>query len=362
MRPILAMCVLALTAWHTPAASQPLPDRYDDARFGSYRDSDELRATVWFDEYTGVASFDLSRPGHVAVFALEPLGRMEMIYPTWGRGHEQERAFRSGRHSVRTDSRLYHLAMDRSRSRSARGVSGQTYIILIASDRPLRLDPILATGTAGWLNHPSITWNPFVATDYLAREIVPGYQHADWTVAYHVVWPAAAGHRYDGRDPYAGRDRYTRVRCPGNVVISVRTDVVRSGQWYCPSIDRGPDPRARPRGPRVTPIRPSVPPITDALPGPSRPGDRTGAPGDDDRRAVPRTRGRVSPADRRTTAPAPRAQPTGTRPAPEARPAPRPAPAARPRPAAKPGGAVRPAPAKPKPKPKKDGGGKAPIR
>lgn len=366
MRHLLAVVAIAAAAGGSlpldPLGAQALPSA--TASHGWTERAAPIRADLWFDEQSGVASFDLNRRGYVAVFAIQPMGRMELIYPTWGRSEGSHRSFRSGRHSVRIQSRMYHLAGHRGWSRSSRstvGVSDQTYIVLIASERPLRLDPLMATGTLPWLDHPSVTWNPFVATDHLAQEIVPRYDDADaWTAAYHVVWPATAWNRYDGRT------RYTRVICPGNIVIAVPLEAIRAGVWSCPRRDARPDHVTRPRDPRG----PAVPRVTDALPErPRSTGDRSaipvGRPGADapDRarsrppaRPTPTTRSkpatRPSPAARPAPAkrPSPEARPKpATRPRPEARPQSRPRPEARPRPAPRPTGKV-----KPKPKPKKD--------
>ena len=227
MRHVLASAalLLATTGCHFPATSQPLTDPWNDRYDGRYGDryddrydrdsrSGPLRANVWYDEYTGVASFDLSRPGHVALFAVRPFGRMEMIYPTGGYGYRNERVFHDGRHSVRTVSRYYHLTRGASRFGPVGGPSGQTYIVLIASDRPLRLDPFYASGSVPWLDRASVTWNPFVAAEHLAREVVSGRRGAEWTgVPRHVARGLLATlrrpHPRDPR-PVPGRLRHFR--------------------------------------------------------------------------------------------------------------------------------------------------------
>lgn len=363
MRHLLAFVAIAAggTFPAAPLSAQPLPSAASS--YGASERAAPIRADLWFDEQAGVASFELNRRGYVAVFAIQPMGRMELIYPTWGRSEGSHRSFRSGRHSVRIQSRMYHLAGHRGWSRSSRstvGVSDQTYIVLIASERPLRLDPLMETGSLPWLDHPSVTWNPFVATDHLAQEIVPRYDDGDtWTVAYHVVWPATAWNRYDGRT------RYTRIICPENIVIAVPLEAIRAGAWSCPRRDGRPDHVTRPRDRRG----PAVPRVTDALPErPRKGGDRSaipvGRPGAEaPAQTRPRPQARPAPTTRPThparrpspaARPAPAKRPSSeakpkpaTRPRPEARPQPRPRPEARPRPAPRPTG-------KAKPKPKKD--------
>ncbi len=257
MRYLLPFLLLGVSACHFPSTALATPgpwghDPGSSARgsgpgwsTGSDWGSSPLRAAVWFDEHTGQATFDLSRPAHVAVFAMRPFGAVEMIYPRWGWEHDPRRAFDSGHHRVRTESRLYQLAGSRSGYRSGlgygsgHGSAGQTYIVLIASDRPLELGPLMATGRALSLENPAITWNPFVVTRHLAREIGAGYGGGEWTAAYHVVWHEDGLRRHDGRVPY------TNVRCPDGSVISVPTEVVRRGAWRCPD----------PRRPATTPAR-----------------------------------------------------------------------------------------------------------
>lgn len=343
MRHLLALLILGATASHVPATLDAQP----------------LRANLWFDEYAGVASFDLNRPAHVAIFALRPLGSIEMIYPASGWGVGVEGAFRTGRHSVRTESRMYHLVRGHSDRRDSRyGASGQTYILLIASDRPLDLDGFFAHGTVPWLNHPSVTWNPLLATDHLAREIVPGQGRSEWTAAYHVIWPEASFRLYDGRIPV------TRVRCPGGAVVLIATQVVRSGRWTCPDRNARP-PVARPRAPRS-------PPVTGVLPKRPRPTERPGATptrgrgqGDiDGRRARPRPDAKPGAGSRpgtvtnvipkRRPAARPNVRPNPAKP--NVRPNPAVKPKVRPKPSAKPTISPEPKPV-PKPKPKKKGGG-----
>lgn len=359
MRHLLPFLLLATTGCYLPGAGgAPVPDqRGHDAGYGygSGWAGEPLQATVWLDEFTGHASFDLNRPAHVAVFAMQPLGGIEMIYPGWGWSGAGGRAFSTGRHTVRTESRLYHLTGSRSRHGRDYRSTGETYILLIASDRPLELSHLLASGRTPWLDHASVTWNPFVATEHLAREIVAGRGSAEWTAAYHVVWPQDRLRRYDGRIPY------TTVRCPGGAVISVPTEVLRSGAWRCPAPDR---PDSRPARPRT----PEAPPITDALPNRPRPTDWRGATPttgaeDSTPSAAPAKRPRPAGPDAAPAAPtverprpvAPRPGASPARPEAASRPAVRRQPAS-PRPAVKP----KPVPSKPKPKPKprpKTGGG-----
>lgn len=245
MRHLFALVLLGAGAYPSTAL---------DAQARPLSSGPPLRANVWFDEYAGLASFEINRPAHVAIFALRPLGNIELIYPVseWGGG--VKRAFRTGRHSVRTESRMYQLVRGRAgHGRSRYRGSDQMYILLIASDRPLDLRHFLATGTVPWLNHPSVTWDPLLAADHLAREIVAGQGRSEWTAAYHVIGPETSLRRYDGRVPV------TMVRCPGGAVIAIPKQVLRHGGWVCPDRHARPPESARLRSPRV-------PTITDMLP------------------------------------------------------------------------------------------------
>lgn len=360
MRYLLPFLLLGATACQLPATSglAPIQQGYDADYRGGW-DTEPLRAAVWFDEFTGRASFDLSRSAHVAMFAMQPMGGIEMIYPSWGWGRDRGRAFSSGIHTVRAESRVYHLTSGRSLHDNIRS-AGQTYIVLIASDRPLDLGHLLHSPTVPLIGGAAITWNPFIATRYLARQIVPGAGNAEWTAAYHVIWPMDNMQR--SMRPITGRDPYTRVRCPGGQVVSVRIDVLRNGGFACP---RPPaDPANHPPRPGVT----EGTPITRTLPNRPPPPDWRGATptADADRRTpsarpVPPTRpvkrarpaAPVSPRDR---PPTPKAGPGATvRPAPVGK-QPTTRPEVRPRPTPRPAAIPERKP-RPKPKPKSGGGG-----
>ncbi|MFW5952359.1 MAG: hypothetical protein ACOCVZ_09615, partial [Gemmatimonadota bacterium] len=270
MRVLLALVLVSATAACAlpPRDAWPAtPGSRSSSQYGTGWIQGPLRATVWFDEYTGLASFDVSRPAHVAMFAVQPLGALELIYPRFGYG--SGRAFRSGRHNVRTEFQPYRLASDRwSWGRGYDDYYGgrqPLYILLIAADRPLRLDHFHGLGRASWLGYPGATWNPFLVTESLAREVVPAYSSTDWTVAYHVVWPAADFRRDDGRVPY------TRVVCPGNRVFNVPTEALRGGWFTCP------DPDVRDRDGRVAIPRKTGRGITETVPKRPRPGGWAGA-------------------------------------------------------------------------------------
>lgn len=283
---LLALLLLGVSGCHLPLSAGPFPDWPADGRYERQvydtRGGRPLQAELWFDSRTGALSFDLSHSAHVAVFALQPMGAMELIYPGWDVGG---RGLRAGWHTVRADSRLYPLG--RSGYRTTRYDDAATYIVLIASRRPLRLGSLLSTRVVPWLTHPSATYNPFDATDRLVREIVPDLDRDEWTVAYQAVWPR------DDRYYRADTRRYTRVVCPGGVVVSVPDHAYRSGAYRCPS-DRA-------RGDGARGDREPLPEITDRLPKRPRPAAGIGdSPPEQARRPRPGVRPpRTTPPERR---------------------------------------------------------------
>lgn len=371
MRALLPLALLAAVGCYSPRAVEPGPTPYGS--FEEYADDDwgytgPLEASVYFDEHSGYAWFDVSRPAHVAMFALRPGGSLSIIYPVIGYGTRM--AFNGGRHVVRTAASSVRMTGNWSMFEG----QGPMYILLVASDDPLDVREFQATRTMGWLSRASITYNPHVALDALVGEIVPRPNTSAWTTAMHVVWPLSPY-------PDTRRARYLRVQCASGVVIMAPVEAVMAGYPICPEqlqhppVDSTSDStKATIRG--VTPTRPQPPEgwMTASIgdvdlreelgrlrerhgrvdPGdleirpypvePTRPGvTRTRSPFDDARRAGSR------PAVERTR---PEARPS--RPSrPEARPAPRP-PTARPAPsrpaASRPSKPSRPPkPAKPKP-------------
>lgn len=379
MRAFLPLALLAVTACYSPRSIEPRTGPYD-APAGAW-DTAPLQASIWYDEHTGMANFDITRPANVAIFSLRPGVGVEMIYPAWGGGRRM--SFSGGSHFVRTGGSLAMAGY--SPRRLARNWSmahgnSPIYILLIASEAPLDVGDFHIRGTMNWLSRSAITFNPYVTLEALAGEIVTNPSSGGWTSAMHVVWP-------DPVNPY--RDGYMKVQCASGMVVVVPLDAWMAGYPVCPEQLR-PDSAAtdstphgwmtgtldgvdlrkdlervreengkRVRGPlELTPRWPTSP----ALGGLTRTIARdAGDEGAADDRWV--TRGRPDVGTTRASArPArPEARPS-TRPSPQARPSrpeARPAPQARPKPQARP--APRPAPPpkpKPKPKPKPtDGGG-----
>ena len=221
MRTILPLALLAATAaCYTPRAVDSAPDvyAYDDA-YGPA----PLEASIFYDEYSGYAWFDVSRPAHVAVFALRPGGGLEIIYPAIGMGLGRQTHFSSGRHSVRTAGAPYRMTGNWS---MAYGMDPM-YIILVASDDPLDTRSFQATRSMNWLNRSSITYSPYVAMEALVGEVVPRPSTSAWTTAMHVVWPTSSWPRTQQR-------RYLPVRCKSGIVVMAPMEAVLQGYPICP--------------------------------------------------------------------------------------------------------------------------------
>ena len=379
MRTILPLALLAVTACYTPRAVDPAPNVYD--RADAYGMA-PLEASVFYHEYSGYVSFDVSRPAHVALFALRPGGGMNMIYPARGIGGSMTRGglvgegrsqFYAGRHSVRTLASPYRMTGNWSMAYG----EGPMYILLVASDEPLDVSPFRATGTLAWLNRSAITYNPYVALDALVGEIVPRPNTSAWTTAVHMVWPMSS---FPGKT----ERRYVAVQCRNGLVVYAPIEAVLANYPICPEhLQQQPLPvdsaKAKERIADVTP-RPGNPPagwmstrigdvdlnselkrmreengkrdpgILEIRPFPAFPPaerSRTLGParsGDNDRVGIPASRDRTRTETSRSA-------PSRT----EARPArpvkPTPTPAARPAPPPRPS-----PPAKPKPKPKTGSG------
>jgi hypothetical protein len=390
MRHLLPLLLLGLSGCHIPTLASldalasssyggSIHDRYDryDRSHDGGRSRDRLDASLWFDPYDRVASFELSRAAHVAVFVLHPTGEAELIYPT--AGNVGRAYFGSGAHAVRT--RSWGQRVVRSGYQEA-----ATYVVLIAAERALNTARFLSTGGFPWRGSTGTGWSPYGIAEALALEIVPYPHDTEWTVAYEPLWPQGGGYYRDGwigSGWASGRGdgwtrRWVRVACPGGTVISVPEEELRRGRSVCPTGRLA-------RQPREDTTRAAVPRVTETLPKRPRPEGWQGPgsalparPGVTDRTERPLREGTPATSTGvRRILPAPGARSKTPAAPSKARPAPRPStgsptgPATRPRPAARPPKpsssrpAVRPSssgsgsPARPRPKakPKTGGGG-----
>ncbi len=256
MRYLLPLLLLGTTACYAPRAYGPGPGDYPDypdaSPYGarSY-DQPPLQATIWYDEYTGFASFNVNRPAHVAIFAISEFGSARMLYPAIGYGGQQR--FSYGRHTVRTEASAYRFASNRSLVYG----SAPTYIVLVAAERPLDVAQFMATGRSPWIDHQILTRSPYGAAEMLAREIVPQPGMTEYTLAYHVVWPTNWLYGSNRAQP-----SYVWVNCNG-VFMSVPAYAYYQGWFVCPRNDRTVPPadsaRRLPELKKKLPKRPPVP-------------------------------------------------------------------------------------------------------
>lgn len=217
MRAFLPMALLAVTACYSPRTVEPSPGAYyDDQAWGPA----PLEASLYYDEFTGYASFRVSRPASVALFALRPGGGMEMIYPS---PMGTRTLFHSGKHVVRTSGSPYRLTGNWSMAQG----HGPMYFLLVASEEPLDVDRFRLRNTLSWLNRTAVTYNPHMALEALVGEIVPRPNTSAWTTAMHVVWPMESW-------PRPNRQRYLRVRCASGVEILAPREAVLAGYPLCP--------------------------------------------------------------------------------------------------------------------------------
>lgn len=256
MRYLLPLLLVGATACYAPRAVGPGPDAYAGVSpyGGGYYD-EPLQASVWFDEYSGYAWFDVNRPAHVAIFAIRPGISASMIYPAVGYGGRQ--LFTSGRHSVHTWASPYRFASNLS---LVYGPS-PTYIVMVASEAPLDVTRFMATGYTPALQQRVLAYgiNPYAIGDQLAWEVVPHPQTTDYTVAYHVVWPTNWYSTPDQR----GARAYVWVTCANGTILSVPMEAYYAGWVVCPDQQQGveaPDSaRSVPEIKKQLPKRPVVP-------------------------------------------------------------------------------------------------------
>ena len=220
MRHLLPLLLVALSACHATGTGGAETGPHDPVAYGGTWYPDALQGSVWYDEFSGFASVDLNRPAHVALFALNPGAGMRLIYPVIGFGGRA--SFDEGSHILRTSATRHRFTRTASAPASAR----PTYILMVASDRPLDIEALRLTGALPWLNRQHVMWNPYTATEALARRIVPQPAMTDWTVAYHLVWPDGVNERE--------RPQYTWIRCPSGVILSVPVELYRRGAVQCP--------------------------------------------------------------------------------------------------------------------------------
>jgi hypothetical protein len=226
MRRLAPLLLVGLAACYAPRSVTMDPG--SPGLYGSGVEQEPLQATLWMNPHApAIASFDLNRPAHVAIFAWQPGTHFRMVYPSIG--YRTEQYFKEGRHHMWTDSRR-HLAPGSLFRRVAdvpAARRGPTYFVLIASEAPLEVSPFYAVERSLWIERVTWSYNPYTATELLASQIVPGYGTTEWTVAYQVLW-------YERDMPPA--PRYVWIRCPGGVTLTVPESLAYSGLVQCPEV------------------------------------------------------------------------------------------------------------------------------
>jgi hypothetical protein len=228
MRILVPLILVGLAACYSPRTTGP--DGYASGMYGGW-DGEPMQASLFVDPHTLLASFDLNRPAHVAVFHWQPGQSFTLVHPVIGQAHQ--RSFEAGRHYLWTRSRDIFPRQTARRAQFAStraGLAGPSYFVLIASERPLSITPFMGTGQSMWVNR--VTWgiNPYSATELLASQIVPQASSTEWTAAYQVVWPMQ-----DELRPRATPFRW--VDCDG-IYIAVPLHVLAQGLFHCPNGER----------------------------------------------------------------------------------------------------------------------------
>jgi hypothetical protein len=228
MRTLVPLLLVGLAACYVPRS---VPSQAASP-YGAWQEP--LAASLWIDPARGVASVDVNRPAHVAIFHLQPGHSVSMVYPAIGYGTAQH--FQAGRFSLFTRSREYFPSARRASYDVGRSLvpTGPSYFVLIASERPLDVGPFYLRGSTLWTDRVSWSLNPYTATELLVDQIVADPHSSDWTVAYYVAWP-----ELDRLHPLEAlrlelQSQYRWVMCPGGVTIAVPLALLLSGQFHCP--------------------------------------------------------------------------------------------------------------------------------
>ncbi len=136
----------------------------------------------------GRLQFAVSRAAYVAIFEVAPGRGVSLTYPA-GVGDTQRR-FISGSHSVHAPGFLPGRSLYRSIEWG--GYYEPSYLVLIASERPLRVHRMLRNGSALLTEIGFATFHSMAnihAVYRLAEQIVPDPERTEWTYDTYVIWP-----------------------------------------------------------------------------------------------------------------------------------------------------------------------------
>lgn len=245
--PLFAAVALAgCYHYETPAPAGPA--RAHDTWYGQ---NEPLQADIWYSEFSGDISFNVSQPAYTAVFLIRPGSGASMVFPRYGDG---QNFFRGGTHRVNS----YYTGMSAYGWRSSYGswldpwslgsfgygygglnpvygygypygysypygygyggygyggygyggygydgygyrygynpwasltFSQPMYLLLVASTEPLRTDQFTAGRRIMSLRFAS--YNITQTTNAITDDVVLFPEYANWTTATYVVWPRA---------------------------------------------------------------------------------------------------------------------------------------------------------------------------
>jgi hypothetical protein len=256
MRRLLPLLLGGLAACVTPRAS--IQDHHYDAEWHDV----PLQASLWIDQFTGVNSFQLSKPAHAALFVWHPGSHFHMVYPAVG--YDTRQYFGAGVNQVADAHRMLDpgnrtTASPRYATYQSLGFAsdrvgfGPTYAVLVVSEEPL--DVASFYNRAAWISRANWSGNLFTATELLASQVVPNPAASEWTVAYQVIWPE----HFD-----TSRSAYGWVRCPGGITIALPLDML----WvdaYCPDGSRMEPPDRTAPGPDSASVRDRSTPLNTTV-------------------------------------------------------------------------------------------------
>jgi len=303
-----------------------LPEPAASPRANRYRADLPLVARI---QTTGTRAdglrFYLNRPAHVALFEVVPGRGVGLLYPS---GSFETRTLSSGVHLARTYNTFFrgsYLPVATSLGTQPR------YILLVASERPLRLEEIQRSPerlrSMLGLQHFA-SYNPYNTMERLAESVLPAAIGDDWTTDVFVEWPQA---------PARAPMQLVRVQCPSGQLLVVPFDQAREAVQMCDAFPQAkfipqpanPDDSSAVRPPRRTR------PVAEDNPGPpSRDSGRQSARDAETPREPRVARPRTETSEPRVRHSPPREVPAQrTEPRSEPRPAPRSEPRTESRPA-----------------------------
>jgi hypothetical protein len=137
----------------------------------------------------GVVHFAVSKPAYVAVFEVAPGGGMRMLFPS--STYQSQRRIAGGYSFApsRFGSNRDYLTHASGWSRSI----WPTYLVLIASERPLRVERMV---NAPWALRSELGFATYYSAsggvhtiERLAERIVPEAYTSDWAYDTYIVWP-----------------------------------------------------------------------------------------------------------------------------------------------------------------------------